>query len=159
MKKSVGKRKRLGDDEKRQAVLDYHRNGNASAIAQKYGVARSTLLGWIPTFSTITTGSAEMTQACVNAIEATSDAVVRSIDTATATRTQFLQENYAQVNALIQELLKSMKEDLKKTDLSLGTKTMAFTALINFIKDFTPAEEGAAVNINLLQQTVNRNSS
>lgn len=156
MKKSVGKKKRIGDDEKRQAVLEYHRNGNVSATAKKYGVARSTLLAWIQTFSTISTDSAEMTQACVNAIEAASDAVVRSIDTATATRQQFLLEHYSQVSTIIQELLASMREDLKKPDISLGTKTMAFTALTNFIKEFTPAEDGGAVNINLLQQTVNR---
>ena len=157
MKKKCRK-KPLTDEEKMLAVQEYKTNGNASAIARKYGVARTTFLAWLPLFSDTPVPSEEVKSACVQAIEKTSDAVVRSIEQATATRQEFLQQHYAGVSTLFSALLTKMTNELNDETKhpSLRDQAAALTALINFVKEFTPTEEQGITTINLLQQTVNK---
>jgi hypothetical protein len=44
----------------------------------------------------------------------------------------------------------------KNSHPSLRDQAAALTALTNFVKEFTPAEEQGNISINLLQQTVNK---
>lgn len=164
MKKSVGKtigkkKKKLYDDEfKKFVVQEYINTGNASEIARKHDIARCTLIEWVKYYSTITTSSEAVSQACIHAIEKTSDAAVRSIEQATATRQEFLQQHYAGVSTLFSALLSKMTAELndEKKHPSLRDQAAALTALINFVKEFTPTEEQGTTTINLLQQTVNK---
>lgn len=164
MKKSVGKtvgkkKKKLYDDGfKHIVVQEYINTGNASGIARKHGIARCTLLEWVKYYSTIKTSNDAISQACINAIEKTSDAAVRSIEQATATRQEFLQQHYAGVNTLFSALLSKMTAELNDENKhpSLRDQAAALTALINFVKEFTPTEEQGTTTINLLQQTVNK---
>lgn len=157
MKKKCRK-KRLTDEEKMLAVQEYRTNGNASEIARKYGVARTTFLAWLPLFNDIPVSNDIVTQATVKAIEETSHAAVRSIEQATATRQEFLQQHYSQVSTLFSALLAKMTAELNNETRhpSLRDQAAAFTALTNFIKEFTPAEEQGNIQVNLLQQTVNK---
>ena len=157
MKKKCRK-KPLTDEEKMLAVQEYRTNGNASAIARKYGVARTTFLAWLPLFSDTHVSNDIVTQTTVKAIEETSQAVVRSIDQATATRQEFLQQHYAQISQLFSALVCKMTATIndKNAHPSLRDQAAAFTALTNFVKEFTPTEEQGNVSINLLQQTVNK---
>lgn len=152
--------KKIDDKTKKRAIAEYQRTGNASAIARKYGVARSTFLAWLPAITnTIETNTPEATHAIVHAIEKTSAAAVRSIEQATATRQEFLQQHYARVNTLFSTLLDKMTTELcdENKHPSLRDQAAALTALINFVKEFTPTEEQGTTTINLLQQTVNKN--
>jgi hypothetical protein len=83
---------------------------------------------------------------------------VRSIEQATATRQEFLQQHYAGVSTLFSTLLTKMTDELndKTKHPSLRDQAAAFTALVNFVKEFTPTEEQGTTTINLLQQTVNK---
>lgn len=157
MKKKCRK-KPLTDEEKMLAVQEYKANGNASAIARKYGVARTTFLAWLPLFSDTPVSNNIVTQATVKAIGETSQAVVRSIDQATATRQEFLQQHYAGVSTLFSALITKMTKELSDDNKhpSLRDQAAALTALVNFIKEFTPTEEQGTTTINLLQQTVNK---
>ena len=164
MKKSVGKivgkkKKKLYDDEfKKFVVQEYMNSGNASGVARKHDIARCTLLEWVKYYSNITTSSAAVSQACIQAIEKTSDAAVRSIEQATATRQEFLQQHYAGVSTLFSTLITKMTNELSDDNKhpSLRDQAAALTALVNFIKEFTPTEEQGTTTINLLQQTVNK---
>lgn len=164
MRKSVGKtvgkkkKKKLYDDEfKKFVVQEYVNSGNASEISRKHDIARCTLLEWVKYYSNITTNSEAVSQACIQAIEKTSDAAVRSIEQATATRQEFLQQHYAGVSTLFSALLTKMTNELndKTKHPSLRDQAAALTALVNFVKEFTPTEEQGTTTINLLQQTVN----
>jgi transposase-like protein len=164
MKKSVGKtvgkkkKKKLYDDEfKKFVVQEYINSGNASEISRKHDIARCTLLEWVKYYSNITTNSEAVSQACIQAIVKTSDAAVRSIEQATATRQEFLQQHYAGVSTLFSALLTKMTNELNDETKhpSLRDQAAALTALVNFVKEFTPTEEQGATTINLLQQTVN----
>lgn len=156
MKKKCRK-KPLTDEEKMLAVQEYRTNGNASAIARKYGVARTTFLAWLPLFSDTHVSNDIVTQTTVKAIEETSQAVVRSIDQATATRQEFLQQHYAQISQLFSALVCKMTATINDENAhpSLRDQAAAFTALTNFVKEFTPTEEQGNIQVNLLQQTVN----
>ena len=164
MKKSVGKivgkkKKKLYDDEfKKFVVQEYMNSGNASGVARKHDIARCTLLEWVKYYSNITTSSAAVSQACIQAIEKTSDAAVRSIEQATATRQEFLQQHYAGVSTLFSALITKMTKELSDDNKhpSLRDQAAALTALVNFVKEFTPTEEQGTTTINLLQQTVNK---
>lgn len=155
----MAKAKKIDDKTKKKAIAEYRETGNASAIARKYGVARSTFLAWLPVVShKIETDSHVTTQAVVKAIEKTSDAAVRSIEQATATRQEFLQQHYAGVSTLFSALITKMTAELKDDTKhpSLRDQAAALTALVNFVKEFTPTEEQGTTTINLLQQTVNK---
>lgn len=156
MKKKCRK-KPLSDEEKMLAVQEYRTNGNASAIARKYGVARTTFLAWLPLFSDTPVSNDIVTQATVKAIKETSQAVVRSIDQAAATRQEFLQQHYAEIGKLFSALVKKMADTIndENSKPSLRDQAAAFTALTNFVKEFTPTEEQGNIQVNLLQQTVN----
>jgi transposase-like protein len=160
MKKGVGrKKKRLYDDEfKKFVVREYINSGNASEIARRHDIARCTLLEWVKYYGTITTTNESVAHACVAAIEKTSNAAVRSIEQATATRQEFLQQHYAGVSELFSALLTKMTAELNDETKhpSLRDQAAALTALINFVKEFTPTEEQGTTTINLLQQTVNK---
>lgn len=164
MKKSVGKtvgkkKKKLYDDEfKNIVVQEYVTTGNASEIARKHNIARCTLLEWVKYYGTIKTSNDAISQACINAIEKTSDAAVCSIKQAAATRQEFLQQHYAGVSTLFSALLSKMTAELNDENKhpSLRDQAAALTALINFVKEFTPAEEQGTTTINLLQQTINK---
>jgi transposase-like protein len=164
MKKGVGKtvgkkkKKKLYDDEfKKFVVQEYMNSGNASEVSRKHDIARPTLLEWVKYYSNITTSSAAVSQACIQAIEKTSDAAVRSIEQATATRQEFLQQHYAGVSTLFSALITKMTKELSDDNKhpSLRDQAAALTALVNFVKEFTPTEEQGTTTINLLQQTVN----
>lgn len=164
MKKGVGKtvgkkkKKKLYDDEfKKFVVQEYMNSGNASEVSRKHDIARPTLLEWVKYYSNITTSSAAVSQACIQAIEKTSDAAVRSIEQATVTRQEFLQQHYAGVSTLFSALVTKMTKELNDDNKhpSLRDQAAALTALINFVKEFTPTEEQGTTTINLLQQTVN----
>lgn len=153
----MAKAKKIDDKTKKKAIAEYRETGNASAIARKYGVARSTFLAWLPVVShKIETDSHVTTQAVVKAIEKTSDAAVRSIEQATATRQEFLQQHYAGVSTLFAALINKMTNELNDATKhpSLRDQAAALTALTNFVKEFTTEEQGTTT-INLLQQTVN----
>lgn len=165
MKKGVGKtvgkkkKKKLYDDEfKKFVVQEYMNSGNASEVSRKHDIARPTLLEWVKYYSNITTSSAAVSQACIQAIEKTSDAAVRSIEQATATRQEFLQQHYAGVSTLFSALITKMTKELSDDNKhpSLRDQAAALTALVNFVKEFTPTEEQGTTTINLLQQTVNK---
>ena len=165
MKKSVGKivgkkkKKKLYDDEfKKFVVQEYINSGNASEVSRKHDIARCTLLEWVKYYSNITTNSEEVKSACIQAIEKTSDAAVRSIEQATATRQEFLQQHYAGVSTLFSALITKMTKELNDDNKhpSLRDQAAALTALVNFVKEFTPTEEQGTTTINLLQQTVNK---
>ena len=149
---------KLNEEVKKIAVLDYQQNGNASAIARKYGVPRTTLLEWIRQASSIRTSDPEVTSATIRAINDASSAVVRSIEQAAATRQEFLQQHYTHINTLFTALINKMKATLsdETKQPSLRDQAAALTALANFIKEFTPTEDQGATTINLLQQTVNK---
>lgn len=157
MKKKCRK-KPLTDEEKMLAVQEYKTNGNASAIARKYGVARTTFLAWLPLFSDTPVSNDIVTQATVKAIEETSQAVVRSIDQATATRQEFFAQQYLGFSEAFSYTLKAITTRVKDKPDSIPTRDLAaiFTALTNFAKEFTPVEEQSTTTINLLQQTVNK---
>lgn len=158
--KSVGKnKKKVYDDEyKKLVVREYINSGKASETARRYGIARCTLLEWAKYYSTINADSEEVKYACVKAIEKTSNAAVRSIEQAAATRQEFLQQHYAQVSELFSALVCKMTATIsdENSHPSLRDQAAALTALTNFIKEFTPTEEQGNININLLQQTVNK---
>jgi transposase-like protein len=165
MKKSVGKivgkkkkKKQYDDEFKKFVVQEYINSGNASEVSRKHDIARCTLLEWVKYYSNITTNSEAVSQACIQAIEKTSDAAVRSIEQATATRQEFLQQHYAGVSKLFSALLTKMTNELNDETKhpSLRDQAAALTALINFVKEFTPTEEQGTTTINLLQQTVNK---
>lgn len=165
MKKGVGKivgkkkKKKLYDDEfKKFVVQEYMNSRNASEVSRKHDIARCTLLEWVKYYSNITTNSEAVSQATVKAIEKTSDAAVRSIEQATATRQEFLQQHYAGVSTLFSALIAKMTKELNDETKhpSLRDQAAALTALVNFIKEFTPTEEQGTTTINLLQQTVNK---
>lgn len=160
MRKSVGKKKkRVYDDEfKKLVVREYMNSGNVSDIARRHEIARCTLIEWIKYYSNIPTSCETVSQACVKAIEKTSDAAVRSIEQAAATRQEFLQQHFAGVSTLFSALLSKMTAELNDETKhpSLRDQAAALTALTNFIKEFTPAEEQGVTQINLLQQTVNK---
>ena len=144
---------------KKKAIADYYKTGNASAVARKYGVARSTFLAWLPAIQrNIESPTPETTAAVVHAIEQTSAAAVRSIEQATATRQEFLQQHYAGVSRLFTALITKMTNELNDETKhpSLRDQAAALTALTNFVKEFTPTEEQGTTTINLLQQTVNK---
>lgn len=164
MKKSVGttvgkkkKKKQYDDEYKKHVVREYMNSGNASEISRQYNIARCTLLEWIKYYSTIEADSEEVKYACVHAIEQTSAAAVRSIEQATATRQEFLQQHYAGVSTLFSALVTKMTKELSDDNKhpSLRDQAAALTALVNFVKEFTPTEEQGTTTINLLQQTVN----
>lgn len=150
---------KIDDKTKRRAIAEYHKTGNASAIARKYGVARSTFLAWLPALTnTIKTDSPEATDAVVLAAGKISDAAVFSIEQAAATRQEFLQQHYAEIGKLFSALVKKMADTINDENAkpSLRDQAAAFTALTNFVKEFTPTEEQGSVQVNLLQQTVNK---
>ena len=157
MKKKCRK-KALTDEEKMLAVQEYKTNGNASAIARKYGVARTTFLAWLPLFSDTPISNDIVTQATVKAIEETSQAVVRSIDQATASRQEFFAQQYSNFSEAFTYTLKAITTRVKDKPDGIPTRDLAaiFTALTNFAKEFTPTEEQGTTTINLLQQTVNK---
>ena len=159
MSEIVVSKGKIDEKTKRRAVAEYHRTGNASAIARNYGVARSTFLAWLPAITnTIETDTPEATDAVVHAIEKTSDAAVRSIEQAAATRQEFLQQHYVQVSELFSALISKMTTTIndENSHPTLRDQAAALTALTNFIKEFTPTEEQGNISINLLQQTVNK---
>lgn len=175
MKKSVGKivgkkkKKQYDDEFKISVVQEYMHSGNASEVSRRHNIARCTLLEWVKYYSNEaaiksvkslglnTTSSEEIKSACVQAIEKTSDAAVRSIEQATATRQEFLQQHYAGVSTLFSTLITKMTNELNDETKhpSLRDQATALTALVNFVKEFTPTEEQGTTTINLLQQTVN----
>ena len=155
----MAKAKKIDDKTKKKAIAEYRETGNASAIARKYGVARSTFLAWLPVVShKIDTDSHVTTQAVVKAIEKTSDAAVRSIEQATATRQEFFAQHYAGLSDALSHTLKAITDRVKDKPDTIPTRDLAaiFTALTNFAKEFTPVEEQGTTTINLLQQTVNK---
>lgn len=171
VRKTVGKkRKRYDDEYKKHVVMEYMNSGNASEISRRYDIARPTLLEWVKYYSDEaaiksvkgiglnTASSEEIKSACVQAIEKTSDAAVRSIEQATATRQEFLQQHYAGVSTLFSALVTKMTKELNDDNKhpSLRDQAAALTALTNFVKEFTPTEEQGTTTINLLQQTVNK---
>ena len=100
MRKSVEKgdeRKKFTDEKKRTAVMEYRMTGNASAVARKYGIARTTFTSWVRLFANVPTDNTIVAEAVVSAIDKASEAVVRSIDLATATRQQFIMEHYNEI--------------------------------------------------------------
>lgn len=151
------KRKPITEETKRNAVLEYHNTGNASATARRFGVARTTLLSWIPVYTDIAIHNERLTTASVQAIERTSLAVVDSIRQASATRQEFYQQHFHEVSILFSQLLQGMSSKLDNTQNppSLRDQAAALTALTNFVKEFLPAEDQGTTTINLLQQTIN----
>lgn len=151
---------KIDERTKKKAVAEYHRLGNASAIARKYGVARSTFLAWLPAITnTIETDTPEATEAVVAAIQSTADAAIRSMELSAATRQEFLQRHYDGVSNLFATLVDKMTKELNDETKhpSLRDQAAALTALTNFVKEFTPHDdEQGKVQINLLQQTLNR---
>ena len=165
---SKGVAKKIGN-KKAKAIADYRLSGNVSAVARKYDIARTTLLRWLKeyegfNFDQLDSDAAESditaeTAAVVRYIEKTSDATVRAIEQATATRQEFLQQHYSSISTLFSALLAKMTAELNDETKhpSLRDQAAAFTALTNFVKEFSPTEEQGTTTINLLQQTVNKN--
>ena len=159
MKKGVASSGIRHDIEKRTlAVADYRLSGNISAVSSKYGIARTTLMRWINEFEA-TAPDSEDKAAVVDIIKETTAAHVRSIEADTATRQAFLAQHYREVGELFSALIGKMQAELadETKHPSLRDQAAALTALTNFVKEFTPQDETQGqVNINLLQQTVNR---
>ena len=151
------KAKKIDSKTKNKAIAEYQSSGNASAVARKYGIARSTLLTWLSLLNDIPTDTPEATQAVVKAIETTSAAAVRSIEQAAATRQEFFAQHYAGLSDAFSHTLKAITDRVKDKPDTIPTRDLAaiFTALTNFAKEFTPVEEQGTTTINLLQQTVN----
>lgn len=152
------KKKKIVDEAtRRKAVQDYKLNGNASAIARKYGVARSTFLAWLPIYSNdFLCDNDIITDACVSAIEKTSEAVIQSIYSNNATRQQFLEEHYAEIGNAISANIRAISQRLKKPDnIPMRDLAASLNALSGIIKEFLPVEEQGSTTINLLQQTIN----
>lgn len=153
------------DNKKAKAIADYRLSGNVSAVARKHKIARTTLLRWLKEYEgknldhiDSDTDSNPETAAVVNYINKTTDAAVRSIEAESLTRQEFLQQHYAGVSTLFSALITKMTAELndKEKHPSLRDQAAALTALVNFVKEFTPTEEQGTTTINLLQQTVNK---
>lgn len=154
----VKKSNKIDTRTKNRALAEYQKTGNLSAVTKKYNVSRPTFYSWLKELSEFKPSTPETTNAVVTAIQATSKAAVRSIEQAAATRQEFLQQHYEQVGQLFSALVCKMTATIndEKSHPTLRDQAAAFTALTNFIKEFTPTEEQGNVSINLLQQTVNK---
>lgn len=143
---------------KNRAIAEYKNTGNISAVTKKYNISRPTFYAWLKELSDFTPTTPQAAQAIVSAIQTTTNATVRSIEQAAATRQEFLKEHYAGVSTLFSALLSKMTAELNDENKhpSLRDQASALTALINFVKEFTPTEEQGTTTINLLQQTVNK---
>lgn len=148
----------------RMAVAEFRELGNISLVARKYKVARTTLMRWIKRYEgqelnePIKPTTAQEA-AAVRYIEKTTNATVRAIEAESATRQDFLRQHYEGVNNLFATLVNKMTNELndKTKQPSLRDQAAALTALTNFVKEFTPNDDThGPVNINLLQQTLNR---
>jgi hypothetical protein len=154
--KGVEKKKTYAEEVKRVAVAEYKTTGNASAVARKYGVPRTTLLAWVRLFPAITVTNDMVTDATIEAINRTSEAVVRSIDVATATRQQFLMEHYGELGEAISLNLQAIITRLRTPEgIPYRDLAATLTALSGMVKEFLPVEEQTPTQINLLQQTIN----
>lgn len=160
MRKAVRKKvhKTVYDDEfKARVVQEYQQTNQATATARKYGIGRSTLMLWIKNVSSIKTNNDTITEACVQAINETSAAVVRSIEANALSRQEFMREHYAEVSEALVYNLRAITDRLKENPKSIPFRDLAssLTALNGMIKEFLPVEEQGVTQINLLQQTVN----
>lgn len=158
LKCKVKKSNKIDTRTKNRALAEYQKTGNLSAVTKKYNISRPTFYSWLKELSEFRPSTPETTNAVVSAIQATSKAAVRSIEQAAATRQEFLQQHYAQVSELFSALVCKMTATIndKNSHPSLRDQAAALTALTNFVKEFTPAEEQGNISINLLQQTVNK---
>lgn len=158
MVKPKRKSGKVDEKTKKKALAEYKNTGNASAVARKYGVARSTFLAWLPEF-TLEVKDEEVKKACIRAIDETSKAVVRSIDTNSISRQELIKEHYTDLADALHYNLVAISTRLKEDPQGIPFRDLAasLTALANVVKEFLPVEEQGTTQINLLQQTVNNN--
>lgn len=153
-----GEKKKYTEEEKRAVVMEYRISGNAAAVGRKHGVARTTLLSWAKLYASIPTDNPIVTDAVVAAVDKASDAIVRSIDLATASRQQFFAEHYAELSKALSLNLNAIISRLEDKDARIPYRDLAasLTALTSMVKEFLPVEEQqSTTQINLLQQTIN----
>lgn len=153
------KRKKFDEATKKRAVEEYNLTGNVSAVARKYGVARTTLLEWLQIFNNLHLKDEKIAIAAVSAINRASDAVVKSIEANAATREEFMRAHYTELSIALSNNLKAISDRLESDieKLSLRDLAASLTALTNMAKEFLPVEEKGATQINLLQQTITNN--
>ena len=164
MRKAVGKnvgkkpkRKTYDEEFKKLVVREYVSTNRASETARRYGIGRCTLLEWAKAYSTINSSNEIISRACVEAIEKTSDAVVRGIEANTLSRQEFIQAHYAELSEALRCNISAITTRLKNNpnDIPFRDLAASLTALTNVVKEFLPIEEQGTTQINLLQQTVN----
>ena len=134
---------------------------NVKRTASKYGIARGTLLSWMQQLSetNIYVHNERVTTKTIEAIEKTSDAVVRSIERAAATREEFIKEHYADLSDAFRYNIKAITDRLRDNPQGIPFRDLAscLTAITGMVKEFLPVEEQSTTQINLLQQTINNN--
>ena len=160
MKKGVAIQDSLTEQ---MAVAEYRELGNLSAVARKYNVARTTLMRWIKKYEgeDISTPTAATAQeaAIVRYLDKASEANVRAIEAEAATRQEFLRTQFPALCEAITENLNAITSRLKDRPETIPFRDLAasLAALNQMAKEFLPQDdEQGKVQINLLQQTLNR---
>ena len=160
MKKGVAIQDSLTEQ---MAVAEYRELGNLSAVARKYDVARTTLMRWIKKYEgeDISTPTAATAQeaAIVRYLDKASEANVRAIEAEAATRQEFLRTQFPALCEAITENLNAITARLKDKPETIPFRDLAasLAALNQMAKEFLPQDdEQGKVQINLLQQTLNR---
>lgn len=160
MKKGVAIQDSLTEQ---MAVAEYRELGNLSAVARKYDVARTTLMRWIKKYEgeDISTPTAATAQeaAIVRYLDKASEANIRAIEAEAATRQEFLRAQFPALCEAITENLNAITSRLKERPETIPFRDLAssLASLTAMAKEFLPQDDDQSkVQINLLQQTLNR---